>query len=196
MKQAILTILFLFTAAVANAQQKEDENFSKRLFEARLAEISLRLNLSDEQKNKFAPIYEQYCHEMSELRGRSRERHRPMRPGMKPDRKPGMKPNMRPDRNERPEGPRRHAKGTNDDKADKKEKTDKQRPEGKENISDADKVKHMKERMERQKKAQEIRLNYADKFATILTDKQLLEFFEVENGIQEKLQKRAFRNRP
>ena len=166
MKQAILTILFLFTAAVASAQQKEDENFSKRLFEARLAEISLRLNLSDEQKNKFAPIYEQYCHEMSELRGRSREGHRPMRPGMKP----GMKPNMRPDRNER--------------------------PEGKENISDADKVKHMKERMERQKKAQEIRLNYADKFATILTDKQLLEFFEVENGIQEKLQKRAFRNRP
>ncbi len=188
MKQFILTVLLLITATATSAQQKDDENFAKRLFEARLAEISLRLNLTDEQKSKFAPIYEQYCNEMSELRERPRNGHLPpMKPGMHSDRKSETKPGMHHNRKlgmKTGMRPERKSEMKND-----------MRPESKENISDAEKVKHMKERMEKQKKAQEIRLNYADKFATVLSDKQLVDFYEVENEIQGKLHKRAFRNR-
>lgn len=177
MKQTIITLLLLIAATVANAQNSDEPNFSKRLFEAKLAEVSLRLNLTDEQKSKFAPIYEQYCNEMNELIGRPHN-GRPMM------RRPGA-PGMRPDG----PGAKRGNKDKKDksDKADKKNKADRQRPEK----SDADKVKHMKERMEKQKKAQEIRLNYSDKFAIVLTDKQLLEFYDVEDDIQRKLHERA-----
>lgn len=211
MKQFLITLLLLITATAASAQKKDDENFAKRLFEARLAEVCLRLNLTDDQKSKFAPIYEQYCNEMSELRGKPGEGRRPMGPGMRPGMRPGgpgqhqgMKPGMRQGKpGMRPGGAGKPANG---DKADKKDKADKptegkqrpegrQRPEGTQRMSDADKVKLMKERMEKQKKAQEIRLTYADKFATVLTDKQLLDFYEVENNIQEKMHNRAFKSR-
>lgn len=196
MKQLILTVLLIITATAASAQQKNDENFAKRLFEARLAEVSLRLNLTDEQKSKFAPIYEQYCNEMSELRDKPHEGHRPMRPGMRPGMRPeghGMRPGG-PGKPPRDKGKGHIDKPEKKDKSEKDEKSDKQKPEARKRPSDADKVKHMKERMEKQMKAQEIRLNYADKFATVLSDKQLVEFYEVENKIQEKLHQRAFRN--
>lgn len=191
MKKLILTLLLVITATVASAQQKNDENFAKRLFEARLAEVCLRLQLTDEQKNKFAPIYEQYCKEMSELRDKQHEGHRPMRPGMRPEKhaekRPAMRPGMRrPEGHAKPEARKRPADA---DKA--KQPTDANKTK---QLSDADKVKNMKNHMEKQMKAQEIRLTYADKFATVLSDKQLLKFYEVENKIQEKLHQRAFRN--
>lgn len=198
-------MLLLVTAMAASAQKPDGENFSKRLFEARLAEICLRLNLSDEQKNKFAPLYEQYCNEMRELRGKPHDGRQPMRPGMRPGPgRPGMHPegrgmHERPNKAEKPNKPERGDNAERKDNADKKDnapKADRQKKENKEPVSDADKVKRMKERMEKQKKAQEIRLAYADKFAAVLSDKQLVEFFEVENKIQEKLQNRAFKARP
>lgn len=191
MKKLILTLLLVITATVASAQQKNDENFAKRLFEARLAEVCLRLQLTDEQKNKFAPIYEQYCKEMSELRDKQHEGHRPMRPGMRPEKRPEKRPAMRPGMR-RPEGhakPEARKRPADTDKA--KQPTDANKTK---QLSDADKVKNMKNHMEKQMKAQEIRLTYADKFATVLSDKQLLKFYEVENNIQEKLHQRAFRN--
>lgn len=191
MKKLILTLLLVITATVASAQQKNDENFAKRLFEARLAEVCLRLQLTDEQKNKFAPIYEQYCKEMSELRDKQHEGHRPMRPGMRPEKRPEKRPAMRPGMR-RPEGhakPEARKRPADADKA--KQPTDANKTK---QLSDADKVKNMKNHMEKQMKAQEIRLTYADKFATVLSDKQLLKFYEVENNIQEKLHQRAFRN--
>lgn len=201
MKKLILSMLLLLTATMASAQQRDNENFAKRLFEARLAEMCLKLDLSDEQKTKFAPIYEQYCNEMRELGGGRPPRGDRMqgRPDMRPNGKghrPG-KPGMRPNKPGRPDKADAKAEKT-DQKADtpRKEKKANQKPEGKDSISDADKVKMMKERMEKQKKAQDIRLAYTDKFATVLTDKQLVKFYEIESNIQEKMHKRAFDGRP
>lgn len=186
MKKLIISMLLLVTATMANAQQRDEENFSKRLFEARLAEMCLRLELTDSQKSKFTPIYEQYCNEMRELQIRPPHGGRiPQHPGMHPDRKgrpgkPGMKPDVRKPKDEHPN----------------MNKNASTKPERKEQMSDADRVKTMKERMEKQKKAQDIRLAYTDKFATVLTDKQLVKFYEVESDIQEKLHRRAFNGRP
>lgn len=201
MKKLILSMLLLLTATMVSAQQRDDENFAKRLFEARLAEMCLQLELSDEEKTKFAPIYEQYCNEMRELGGVRPPRgdRMPRRPDMRPNgqgHRPG-KPGMRPNKPGRPD--KADAKDEKaDQKADapRKEQKANRMPEGKEPISDAEKVKRMKERMERQKKAQDIRLAYADKFATVLTDKQLVKFYEIESNIQEKMHKRAFEGRP
>lgn len=188
MKSLFLSMLLLITATVANAQQRDNENFAKRLFEARLAEMCLQLDLSDEQKSKFAPIYEQYCHEMRELGGGRPPLgdRKPGRPGMRPE-SPGHRPS-------RP-GMRSNKPGNMAGASRKEQKAD-QKPEGKEPISDAEKVKRMKERMEKQKKAQDIRLAYTDKFATVLSDKQLVKFYDIESNIQEKLHERAFGKRP
>ncbi|MBQ0047397.1 MAG: Spy/CpxP family protein refolding chaperone [Prevotellaceae bacterium] len=188
MKSLFLSMLLLITATVANAQQRDNENFAKRLFEARLAEMCLQLDLSDEQKSKFAPIYEQYCHEMHELGG-----GRPPLGDRKPGR-PGMRPESQGHRPNRP-GMRPNKPGNKADASRKEQKAD-QKPEAKEPVSDAEKVKRMKERMEKQKKAQDIRLAYTDKFATVLSDKQLVKFYDIESNIQEKLHERAFGKRP
>lgn len=176
-----MAIMLLFIATAVNAQQKNEDNFSKRLYEVRLAEVSLRLNLSDKQKADFAPIYEQYCNEMSQLLGKPRGGRRFGRPGMQPGRK-GMQPGGP---GARPEGGKMRP-----DAAGGKNKAD-GGDAGKERMSDAEKVKHMKERMEKQKKAQEIRLRYADKFAAVLTDKQLVNFYDVEDDMMERLRSRA-----
>lgn len=183
MKKLFLSMLLLITATLANAQQRDDENFSQRLFEARLAEVCLHLNLSDEQKTKFAPIYEQYCNEMRELKTQPGPgAGKPRRPGMRPDgphHRPD-KPGMRPDKHEKhPGGPRMHPDNQQD----------------KEQISDAERVKQMKKYMEKQKKAQDIRIAYTEKFATVLSDKQLVKFYEIESDIQEKMHRRAFKGR-
>ena len=47
-----------------------------------------------------------------------------------------------------------------------------------------------KRRMERQQRAQAIRMRYVDEFAKVLNASQLNRFFDVENDIQKKLQSR------
>lgn len=189
MKHVIFTFLLCLAAITVNAQQKDDKNFAKRLYEARLAEMCLRLNITDEQKGKFAAIYEQYCNEMSALRDNT---HKGVRPGAhKRNGKPGMRRGMRPGM--RHDG--RH-KQDEESKDANQHKDDQHKKDGKQQISDAEKVKMMKAKMEKQRKAQEIRLAYTEKFATVLTDKQLLKLFEVENNIQKKMHNRAFKARP
>ncbi len=51
----------------------------------------------------------------------------------------------------------------------------------------------IKKRMERQKRAQEVRIRYTDRFAAILNAEQLKQFFQVENGIQKRLHDRKAR---
>lgn len=51
----------------------------------------------------------------------------------------------------------------------------------------------IKRRMERQQRAQEVRIRYTDRFATILNAEQLKQFFQVENGIQKRLHDRKAR---
>ena len=48
----------------------------------------------------------------------------------------------------------------------------------------------VKHRMARQQRAQEIRMNYTDKFAKVLSANQLQKFYKVENGIQKRLRER------
>lgn len=48
----------------------------------------------------------------------------------------------------------------------------------------------IKKRMERQQRAQEVRIRYTDRFATILNAEQMQQFFKVENGIQKRLHER------
>lgn len=48
----------------------------------------------------------------------------------------------------------------------------------------------IKRRMERQKRAQEVRIRYTDRFAAILNAEQMQQFFKVENGIQKRLRER------
>lgn len=50
----------------------------------------------------------------------------------------------------------------------------------------------VKHRMARQQRAQEIRMNYTDKFAKVLSPNQLQKFYKVENGIQKRLRERKF----
>ena len=51
----------------------------------------------------------------------------------------------------------------------------------------------IKKRMERQKRAQEVRIRYTDRFAAILNAEQMQQFFKVENGIQKRLHERKAR---
>ncbi len=51
----------------------------------------------------------------------------------------------------------------------------------------------IKKRLERQQRAQEVRIRYTDRFATILNAEQLKQFFQVENGIQKRLHERKAR---
>lgn len=53
----------------------------------------------------------------------------------------------------------------------------------------------VKQRLERQRRAQDVRIRYTDKFATVLTPNQLERFFKVENDIQRRLRDRKMPTR-
>lgn len=163
MKKIILLFLLLSAFGKTFAQERGTRDFDKRLFQARLAEVCYRLNLSDEVKEKFAPIYEQYCSELHALSPKSAqpkmhspEAGKPKRPDM-PSSKGGkaLPPKHKSERN------------------------------------DAERVKDIKHRLEAQHLMQELRLSYLEKFGEVLTDKQLVAFYEVEEDIQRKLHQRA-----
>ena len=48
----------------------------------------------------------------------------------------------------------------------------------------------LKQEMARQQRAQEIRMNYTDQFAKVLSPNQLQKLYKVENGIQKRLRER------
>lgn len=75
MKQMILTMLLVLSALTATAQDKKGNEMNERFFEAKVSELAYRLNMSDEQKAKFIPIYRRYSEEMRATMG---DRH--MRP--------------------------------------------------------------------------------------------------------------------
>lgn len=53
-----------------------------------------------------------------------------------------------------------------------------------------DEAARMKMRMQMQKEAQAVRMDYIDRFATVLNDKQLEQLYKVEDEIQKKLRER------
>lgn len=164
-KITFLLLMFCVTTCVMAQHVRKD--FQERLFQARLAEVCLRLDLTDEVKEKFAPVYEQYCLALQSLRPT------PMKQNPSEMKKPsvgGMKKGLG----------MAHPKG------------DKDLPsKGQHGMTDAQKVKNIKNKMEAQHHAQEIRLAYMEKFSAILTDSQLIKFYEVEEDIQRKLHERA-----
>lgn len=66
-------MLILLSSLVAFGQDKK-EDVNNRYFEAKIREFVYHLNLSDEQKAKFIPIYKRYNDEMKATVG---ERHKP-----------------------------------------------------------------------------------------------------------------------
>ena len=54
----------------------------------------------------------------------------------------------------------------------------------------AEAAERVKQRMERQQRAQSIRIAYTDRFATVLTPGQLQRFYRVESDIQRRLRQR------
>lgn len=63
MKTTLISILVLLSSLVAFGQDKK-EDVNNRFFDAKIREFVYHLNLTDEQKAKFVPIYKRYDDEM------------------------------------------------------------------------------------------------------------------------------------
>ncbi len=156
MKQIVFSVMLMFAALTATAQDQKSEGFNQKFFDAKVSELVYRLDMTDEQKAKFEPIYRRYHEEMRSVMG----------PRMKKigDRKKG------------------------ENKAG--EKKDGEVKQKKQPLTEEEKLARTKQRMERQKKAQDIRLKYMDEFSKVLTAKQMNKFYEVESKMQKKMKNR------
>ena len=78
MKRFLISLLIGFSALTAFGQEKS-EAVNQRYFEAKIRELVYHLNLTDQQKEAFIPIYRRYNDEMRAVVG---ERKKPeSRPG-------------------------------------------------------------------------------------------------------------------
>ena len=139
MKQTMMTLLLVMTVVTAVAQNTKQKALNERLFDAKVREMVYQLNITDEQRAKFVPIYRRYSEEMQAEWNRH---DKPVRPA---------------------------------------------------NSKEAAEL--AKRKMERQQRAQAIRIKYIDQFATVLNANQIDRFFEVETTIQKKLMQRIMRSR-
>lgn len=151
MRKIVTMMLLMVAAMTAWAQDNKNDALREKFFNARVDELVQKLEMNDEQKEKFIPVYRRYSEEMRSVMG----------------------PRMRGKK-----GPK--AKG-NDEKADKSQR---------EPMTDEERLTHTKQRLERQQKAQTIRLKYIDEFAKVLTAKQVNKLYEAEDHIQKKLMNR------
>ena len=149
MKQTLISLLLL-VALTAAAQEKDWKQLREKFFDAKVSELAQKLELTEEQKAGFVPIYRQYNDEMRATMG--------------------------------PPFPRR---GHHKDGAEQKDGDAKKKP-----LTDEERLARTKMHMERQQKAQAIRLKYIDEFSKVLTPKQVDKFYKVEYEIQKKLMKR------
>ena len=69
MKQLMMTMLLAIVAMTATAQDKKGDEIHEKFFDARVRELVYRLDMTDDQKAKFTPIYKRYCEEMRGLMG-------------------------------------------------------------------------------------------------------------------------------
>ncbi len=63
----MLYLLLTLFALPAMAQKEHARQFSQRLFDAKVAQIARSLNMSEEKKERFAPIYKEYSEEMIKM---------------------------------------------------------------------------------------------------------------------------------
>lgn len=134
MRNLIFSALLTLVSLTAFAQVHRADSLNEKYFDAKIREIVYRLNLTDEQKQKFVPIYRRYNEEMIAAWG---EHKRPEKP-----------------------------------------------------TTSAQVLENTKKRMERQQRAQTIRIKYIDEFATVLNAKQVSRLYDVESSIQKKLANR------
>ncbi len=160
MKQIVFSVMLMFVALTATAQDKKGEALNEKYFDAKVSELVYRLDMTDEQKAKFVPIYRQYNEEMHSIMG----------PRMK--KKGDWK------------------KGENKGEKKAGEKKEGEAKQKKQPLTDEQKLARTKQRMEMQKKAQDIRLKYMDEFCKVLNAKQMNKFYEVESKMQKKLKNR------
>ncbi len=71
MKKMLLSMLTACIVLTASAQQ---ENLSEKFYNAKLAEVTQRLNITDAQKDQFNALYKQYNDDMRATFGK-REKH-------------------------------------------------------------------------------------------------------------------------
>lgn len=131
MKRMLIPILLCLVSLPAICQEKA-EDVNNRFFDAKIREFVYRLELTDNQRDAFIPIYKRYSDEMRAAVGERQQE--------------------------------REKAATSEEAAAR-----------------------AKEHIERQQRAQSIRLKYVDEFAAVLNPSQLGRLFEVENQIQRKL---------
>ncbi len=151
MKQIVLSVMLMFVALTATAQDKDNKALNEKFLDAKVSELVYRLDMTDEQKEKFVPIYRRYHQEMHSVMGPRMKKKGEWKKGEK--------------------------------------KNNEAKPERKQ-LTDEEKLARTKQRMEMQKKAQDIRLKYMDEFGKVLTAKQMNKFYEAENKMQNKLKNR------
>ena len=76
MRQYIITLLLMQFTASASAQNTQKLN--ERYFQAKVRELTMRLDMSDSQKEKFVPIYRRYSEEMRATVGEYKKPAKPL----------------------------------------------------------------------------------------------------------------------
>ncbi|MCR4700055.1 MAG: Spy/CpxP family protein refolding chaperone [Bacteroidaceae bacterium] len=76
MRQYIITLLLMLSTASASAQNTQKLN--ERYFQAKVRELTMRLDMSDSQKEKFVPIYRRYSEEMRATVGEYKKPAKPL----------------------------------------------------------------------------------------------------------------------
>ena len=64
MKQLILSVLLLLVSLSVAAQNAKNDSIHERFFNAKVRELTYRLNITDAQKPKFVTVYRHYNDEM------------------------------------------------------------------------------------------------------------------------------------
>ncbi len=64
MKQTMMTMLLVLVAMTTAAQDKDHKKLRENFFNHKVEELTQTLNMSEEQKEKFVPIYRRYNDEM------------------------------------------------------------------------------------------------------------------------------------
>lgn len=140
----IIPVLLIASAFSAPAQEKAEIN--EKFFEAQIREYVYQLELSDEQKAAFIPVYKRYSESL--------------RATFKSHADAGKKVGEKPAKGERP------------------------------HLTKEEAAARLKAKIERQQKAQAVRLQFVDEFAEVLEPRQLMRLFEVEKDIQHKVKAR------
>lgn len=140
MKKAILLFatmaatVALNTVAKTDKQDSDEQQTRQKFLEAKVEHMTKKLQLSDEQKTQFVPLYKEYNQAMREVMPAMNERQEP----------------------------------TDDVKTE---------------------ANRIKQRLEGHKKAIDVQIKYVDRFANVLTAKQLHQFLKIERTIHNKVGK-------